>query len=92
MQALAAGLRPGFASPLSGALAGDSCSESVITSMAGFRSGVSAVGLGFSAESVIAFMAGFETPGLVVTCMAGFGVGGHPHPPGGRTTTPVSLR
>jgi hypothetical protein len=67
-------------------------SKSVITSMAGFGSAAAGVSGDSSAESVIAFMAGYDVGGSVVTCLAGFAVAGHPHPPGGRTTIPVSLR
>src|SRR5262245_59438011 len=89
--ALADGLRPGCGSLVGDAPISICAPESAISSMAGSGSDGGGVS-GVSAESVIAFMAGFAAAGSVVTSMAGFAAGGQPHPPGGRTTTPASFR
>jgi hypothetical protein len=94
-QALAEGLRPGFGSSGSGAVAVNSAPKSVLTSLAGFaEAGLALAAMaGISdAESVITFMAGFNAAGSVITSMAGFACGGQPHPPGGRTAIPASFK
>jgi len=61
--------------------------------MAGFDGTDSAVAeIRGASNPALAVRAPLGTGGSVITFMAGFAGGGHPHPPGGRTVSPAALR